>query len=125
MRILIKSVKEQKIISEKRTLLNLSGGSNLIIRAEDFHASNIDYRNKTLIIFEEFSKIQEIIVTQHLNDEFHFTDYPLLLKSNKKGRFYFHHMIDASYYLTYYYGGKEIFDYRNDCFPQRKLIKKF
>lgn len=125
MRILIKSVKEQKIISEKITLLNLSGGDNLIISAEDFDTRNIDYRNKTLVIFEEFSKIQEIIVTQCLNNEFHFTDYPILLKRNKKGRFYFHHIIDAFYYLTYYYEGEEIFDYRNDCFPQRKLIKKF
>lgn len=123
MKISIKNVKQQKIIGQKRTLLNLSDGSDLMIRAADYNATTVDYRNKTLILFEYSSKIQEIIVTKCLNDEFHFTDYPILLKNNKKGRFYFHHTVDAFYYLTYYYRGEEIFDYRNECFPQRRLIK--
>lgn len=124
MKISVKAVKEQKVISDKKTLLMFQDGSNLIIRAGDYYTTTIDYRDKILVIFEKYSKIQEIIVTKCLNDEFCFTDYPDLLKRNKKGRFYFHHTIDAFYYLTYYYEGEEVFDYRNECFPQRKLIKK-
>ena len=123
MKISIKNVKQQKVVSGKRTLLSLSDGSNLMIRAADYNATTVDYRNKTLIIFEYSSKIQEIIVTKGLSDEFLLTDWPILLKRNKKGRFYYHHTIDYYYYLTYYYEGEEIFDYRNECFPQRSLIK--
>jgi len=123
MKISIKNVKQQKIIGQKRTLLNLSDGSDLMIRAADYNATTVDYRNKTLILFEYSSKIQEIIVTKGLSDEFLLTDWPILLKRNKKGRFYYHHTIDYYYYLTYYYEGEEIFDYRNECFPQRSLIK--
>jgi len=124
MKISIRGVKEQKVVSEKRTLISFQDGSNLIIRAGDYYATTIDYRNKTLILFEDYSKIQEIIVTKCLNDEFRFTDCPILLRRNKKGRFYFAYTIDAFYHLIYYYGGEEVFDYRNECFPLRKIIKK-
>ncbi|HNP79801.1 MAG TPA: hypothetical protein PKI00_03050 [Candidatus Pacearchaeota archaeon] len=123
MKISIKNVKQQKVVSGKRTLLSLSDGSNLMIRAADYNATTVDYRNKTLIIFEYSSKIQEIIVTKGLSDEFLLTDWPILLKRNKKERFYYDHIIDYYYYLTHYYKGEEIFDYRNECFPQRRLIK--
>lgn len=123
MKISIKNVKQQKIVSEKRTLLSLSDGSDLMIRAADYTTMKTDYRNKTLILFEYSSKIQEIIVTKGLNDEFLLTDWPILLKRNKKERFYYHHTIDYYYHLTHYYKGEEIFDYRNECLPQRKLIK--
>ncbi|GMX58950.1 MAG: hypothetical protein MCSN_6040 [Candidatus Microsyncoccus archaeolyticus] len=121
MNILIRKVEKQKIISNKRTLLFFIDGSNIMIRAGDFHATMIDYRDAILIFFKEKAKIQEIMIAKCLDKRFYSNYYAVLLRANKKGRFWFDHRIDSPYYLPYYYGNCEAIDFR-EGFPKKIII---
>jgi hypothetical protein len=122
-KILIKKVKQQKVISEKRTLLSFLDGSSMMIRAGDYNTTRIDYKDKTLVLFEFFSKTQQIVVTRLLDDDFSIDDYSDLLRRNKEGRFEYAYTIDGSFWLRYYYGGDKAVDYREGA-PKEVIISK-
>lgn len=81
---------------------------------EDHYMEGIIFKNNTLIIFEEKSKPSEIIITKFLNETFDNGDYPYFIKCNKKGRFFFDHIMNMwPSYLKYYYPNEKAIDSRD------------